>query len=101
MKNKASNDEVFDAFSRRVGAQGGSVRSQRHAKGVVLYSYSTPIAFFPDEHDVPTFTMRKFSVTTSKQASQARAKFPTVRNLPADNFETEAKRCGADFAFAR
>jgi hypothetical protein len=67
----------------------------------VLYSYATPIAFFADDHEIPSFTLRKFSVTTSKQQSQARREFATTRNLSAENFVREATKVGASFTFAR
>lgn len=96
-----TNAEVFRSFANRHAAKGGSVRVEETLYGVVLYSYSTPIAFFPDAHEIPTFTLRKFSVTTSKQQNQARAVFGTTRNLTPENFVAEAKTYGADFGFAR
>ena len=96
-----TNAEVFAAFAARNTAQGGSVRSVRHANGVVLYSYSTPIAYYADSMSLPVFTTRRFSVTTSKQQSQARGACGAFESFPPEDFVTGAKLVGASFSFAR
>lgn len=96
-----TNAEVFSAFARREGMQGGSVRSIKTDRGSVLYSYSTPIAVFVNDTDVPVFTTRRFSVTTSKQQSQAKAIAGAYREVDAAEFKSIATKVGASFTFAR
>lgn len=98
---KASNSQVFAAFSNRATAQGDSVRSVVTDNATVLYSYGTPIAYFPDHSRQPTFTTRKFSATTSKQATQARSFFDDVEVFSPEDFVTGAKMHGADFGWSR
>jgi hypothetical protein len=101
-----TNSQVFAAFANRAHAQGGSVRSERTANGVVLYSYATPIAFFGDEEPNPVFTTRQYSVTTAKQKSQAKRAVESRGALALDaldyeDFKASAKTYGASFALAR
>jgi len=67
-----TNAEVFNAFATKRIAKGGSVRTEAIAggTGVALFSYGTPVAVNTDEHGI-VFDARKYSVTTSKQQSQA------------------------------
>lgn len=96
-----TNSQVFAAFAARAAADGGSVHSERTPKGVVLYSYGTPIAVFADNAERPVFTTRKFSVTTSKQQSGALRACGLVDFECPEDFVTHAKIVGASFALAR
>ena len=96
-----SNREVFQKFASRQPAQGGSVRSEQASGGVVLYSYATPIAVFPTHAYEPVFTTRKFSVTTSKQQSQAKAACGSYNTMDDEDFRAAARAMGADFSLAR
>jgi hypothetical protein len=96
-----TNAQVFAAFATRSEAKGGSVRSERFAEGVVLYSYSTPIAYFPTQADRPVFTERRFSSTTSRQQSQAKRACGSWDEKSDADFRTFGKQLGVSFAFAR
>ena len=97
----STNTEVFYAFANRHADEGSAVRVEDTPFGVVLYSYATPIAFFTSDAEVPVFTTRKFSVTTSKQQSQARRIAGAYTDLDDAEFRIQATRIGASFALAR
>jgi hypothetical protein len=96
-----TNREVFKKFAARQEGQAGSVRSVSISGGVLLYSYATPIAVFPTYADGPTFTTRKFSATTSKQQTQAKAECGIYYTLTDEDFRAAARAMGADFSMAR
>jgi hypothetical protein len=96
-----TNNQVFTAFANRAAANGGSTRSVRTTGGVVLYSYATPIAFYGDEMATPTFTTRKFSVTTSKQQRQAKSACGGYSEMDEPEFRERAVAVGAYFGAAR
>lgn len=96
-----TNAQVFAAFASRQSAQGGSVRSEQTANGVVLYSYATPIAYFANGVDLPVFTERRYSQTASKQQTQAKRACGSWHELAESDFRPAARAVGASFNFAR
>jgi hypothetical protein len=68
---------------------------------VVLYSYATPIAVYAKGAAHPVFTERRFSVTTSKQQSQAKRAFTVWHEYTDDSFRVLATQLGANFGSAR
>lgn len=96
-----TNAQVFSAFAKGAHCVGNSVRSEVLPNGtVVLYSYATPIAFRSPEGDY-FFTQRKFSVTTSKQQSQAKGAVRNFTTMDDDLFRKLATEDGVSFAGAR
>lgn len=95
-----TNAQVFEAFAYGGEAKGGSVRSEQQGDALVLMSYSTPIAFRDSDANY-FFTERKFSVTTSKQQSQARSAVNTFMTLDDNRFRDEARKHGVYFGGAR
>ena len=97
-----TNAQVFEAFASRKPAQGGSVHSEVNSAGdAILYSYATPIAFFGAGGDLPVFTERRFSVTTTKQQAQAKRIAGSWHEWTDENFRVMARQLGANFGFAR
>jgi hypothetical protein len=96
-----TNAQVFAAFASRKPAKGGSVRTERIGNtGVVLYSYGTPIAINTSVHGV-VFDVRKYSVTTSKQASAAKRAAAGPRDLNHGDFRQLCRDLGVHLGSAR
>lgn len=96
-----TNREVFIAFAKHEAKSSSSVHSERAENAVVLYSYATPIAYLKDGEDVPVFSDRRFSATTSKQQTQAKAVFTEVQMVDDHIFRMYAEKVGAYFGMAR
>lgn len=100
-----SHREVCRAFAAGREGDGGNLRSERASGGVVLVSYSTPVALLRDGAPTALFTARTFSVTTAKQMTRAQqacaAAGLSVEALTEDAFHAAAKRLGADLSAAR
>lgn len=105
----SSNINVFRAFAEGREAQGGSVRSVRtESNTFVLYSYGTPIAYrtgHPGDvtSAVGVFDDRSYSVTTSKQRTQAERCFAPNRVVRREHklFRQQLAELGADLSTAR
>jgi hypothetical protein len=98
-----SNKEVFTAFAHNRVARGGNVRAERAETGtLVLYSYATPIAYTIDGSEW-IFDERKYSVTTSKQVSQAKAVLPErcIRTEAHADFRAAVRELGVYLGMAR
>lgn len=97
-----TNREVFRAFAANKQGEAHHVKSRRTETGVlVLYSYTTPIAYRDGEAAV--FDERKYSVTTGKQMTQAKAEFAAydVQTAPHDAFRAALRFAEADLGMAR
>lgn len=96
-----TNHEVFSAFANGRAANGGSVRSEVVGNVTVLYSYATPIALNPGDEFPVYFDARKYSVTTSKQANQARRECGYPRDLDHSAFRKLCREAGVYLGGAR
>lgn len=77
-----TNQQVFKAFANGTEAHANNVRSVKLGMGTtVLYSYGTPIAYRllgTERQAIGVFDAQRYSVTTSKQRSQAMREFPAA-----------------------
>lgn len=64
-----TNAQVAAAFVRGDTAQSLHMRCQEHARGFVLYSYQTPIAFRQDDGSIRVSSQRH-SITTTRHHSE-------------------------------
>ena len=64
-----TNSQTVNAYLKGEKAQGNNSLGSISFKGTSLYSYSTQIAKVDRENKVIVVTLKKYSVTTSKQSS--------------------------------
>lgn len=108
-----SNIQVFKKFALGLEAVGNSVKTvnvEGSGLGVtegtytILYSYSTPIAYrSPHLGGQFYFDSHSYSVTTSKQRTQAKRELPSgvIYDLAHEHFRKCCRQIGADLSGAR
>ena len=96
-----SNADVFEAFANGRRARSATVSSEHVQGATVLYSYDTPIAFIADDSGTAHFDARKYSPTTSKQVTQAKAACAAHRDMEHESFRGVVAAMGAQVAYAR
>lgn len=97
-----TNAQVFAAFANHQVAKGGSVRTEAIGNtGVALFSYGTPIAINTTAYGVQ-FDVRKYSITTSKQANQARSAVAgQIDTVSHGDFRALCRMLGVNLSAAR